>query len=92
MQCATTPFSVIRPKGSAMAMQTKAVRFEPDEIEWIQAYADFTGRSFSETVRQAVLEEVEEAADMRAYEEALAADGGERYSMEQVMAMALVAE
>lgn len=47
---------------------------------------------FSEFVRNAALEKVEDAADIKAYNEALADDDGTRYSMDDVMRMAIKAE
>ena len=78
--------------GGTMAMEATAIRFAPEEKSWIQAYADFVGSSFSEVVRQAVLEKVEDAADREAYEEALREDDGVRYTMDEVMKMALNAQ
>lgn len=75
-----------------MAMEATAIRFAPEEKSWIQNYADFVGKSFSDVVREAALERVEDAADIQAYNEALAEDGGTRYSMDEVMKMALMAE
>ena len=75
-----------------MAMEATTIRFEPDEKSWIQAYADFVGRTFSDVVREAALEAVEAAADRQAYQDALAADDGIRYSTDDVMRMALEAE
>jgi len=59
----------------------------PEERKWIQNYADFCGKSFSEVVREAVLERIEDEADLRAYDEALALDDGTGYSMAEVEAM-----
>ena len=75
-----------------MAMEATTLRFEPEEKSWIQAYADFVGRTFSDVVREAALEAVEAAADRQAYQDALAADDGIRYSTDDVMRMALEAE
>lgn len=75
-----------------MAMETTAIRFAPEEKAWIQSYADFCGRSFSDIVREAALEKVEEAADIEAYKAALEEDDGVRYSMDEVINMALMAE
>lgn len=75
-----------------MAMVTTAIRFAPEEKAWIQSYADYCGRSFSDVVREAILEKVEDAADLKAYREAVADDDGVRYSMDEVMAMAMAAE
>lgn len=79
-------------KEDAMAMNSTAIRFAPEEREWIQSYADFMGKSFSEFVRETVLEKVEDAADLQAYKEALAEDDGVTYSMEEVMRMAMMSE
>lgn len=75
-----------------MAMNATAIRFDEDEKEWIQSYAGVLGISFSEFVRNAALEKVEDAADIKAYNEALADDDGTRYSMDDVMRMAMEAE
>ena len=75
-----------------MAMEATTIRFEPEEKSWIQAYADLVGRTFSDVVREAALEMVEDAADRQAYEDALAADDGMRYSMDEVKRMAMEAE
>lgn len=73
-------------------MNATAIRFDENEKEWIQSYAGVLGISFSEFVRNAALEKVEDAADIKAYKEALAADDGTRYSMDDVMRMAMDAE
>ena len=72
-----------------MAMEATTIRFEPEEKSWIQAYADFVGRTFSDVVREAALEMVETAADRQAYEDAVAADDGVRYSTDEFMRMAM---
>lgn len=75
-----------------VAMEATTIRFEPEEKLWIQAYADFTGRTFSDVVREAALEVVEAAADRQTYEDALSVDDGVRYTTDEVMRMALEAE
>lgn len=75
-----------------MAMKAIAIRFEEEEKDWIQSYASVLDISFSEFVRSAALEKVEEAADIEAYNEALVEDDGTRYSMYDVMRMAMEAE
>ena len=75
-----------------MSMKATAIRFDPDEKDWIQSYADFCGKTFSDLVREAVLEKVEEAADFQAYTAALKQDDGVRYSTDEVLEMALRAE
>lgn len=75
-----------------MVMSATAIRFDEGEKDWIQSYASILGMSFSEFVRNAALDKVEEAADIEAYNEALADDDGTRYSMDEVMRMAMEAE
>lgn len=75
-----------------MAMNATVIRFDEGEKEWIQSYADVLGISFSEFVRNAALEKVEDAADIKAYNEALADEDGTRYSMDDVMRMAMETE
>ena len=75
-----------------MAMEATTIRFEPEVKSWILAYADFVGRTFSDVVREAALEMVEDAADCQAYEDALSVDDGMRYSMDEVKRMAMEAE
>ena len=72
-----------------MAMSATAIRFDEGEKDWIQSVL---GMSFSEFVRSAALEKVEEAADIKAYNDALMEDDGTRYSMDDVMRMAMEAE
>ena len=48
--------------------------------------------SFSEYVGSAALDKVEDAADIKAYNEALLEVDGTRYSMDDVMRMAMEAE
>ena len=75
-----------------MAMSATAIRFNEGEKDWIQSYASVLGMSCSEFVRSAALEKVEDAADIKAYNEALADDDGTHYSMDDVMRMAMEAE
>ena len=75
-----------------MAMRATAIRFDVGEMDWIQSYASVLGMSFSEFVRNAALDKVEEAADIKAYNEALMEDDGTRYSMDDIMRMAMEAE
>ena len=48
-------------------MSATAIRFDEGEKDWIQSYASVLGMSFSEFVRSAALDKVEEAADIKAY-------------------------
>lgn len=75
-----------------MQMCEIAVKFDESERALIQGHADAAGMSFSEFVRRAALEKAEDMADTEAYNEALDGDGGTRYTMEEVVRMAVEAE
>jgi len=70
-----------------MAKTATAIRFDAEEKAWIQSYADMQGLSFSEVVRNAILEKIEDAADIQAFNKALAEDDGTRYSTDEVLKM-----
>ncbi|MCL1891299.1 MAG: DUF6290 family protein [Coriobacteriia bacterium] len=48
-----------------MAMSVSAIGFEQDEKEWIHAFADINGKSFSAQVRQWTLERLADELDAR---------------------------
>ena len=48
-----------------MAMTASAIRFEPNEKEWIAAFAEMNGSTFSAQVRQWTLERLEDELDAR---------------------------
>lgn len=73
-----------------MAMSAAAIRFADEERDWIKACADFKGESFSEFVRVAALERAEDAADLKAYRDALAEDDGTTHSIDEAMRMAMM--
>jgi predicted DNA-binding protein len=70
-----------------MAMTTTAVRFADEEREWIKSYAEFHGKTVSEVIREAVFEKLEDASDIRAYNEALQNDDGIRYGLRESAAL-----
>ena len=55
----------------------------------IQAHANISNMSFSEFVRRAALENVEDMVDIEAFNEALMEDDDTRYSMADAMYMAM---
>ncbi len=55
-----------------MAGTAKAIRFDEVEQEMIQGYADLQGVSFSQAVRDAIMDVVEDYYDIKAYEDYLA--------------------
>lgn len=63
-----------------MAMTASAIRFEPDEKEWISAFAKMNGTTFSAQVRQWTLERLEDEMDARDLKKAIEEDDGQRIS------------
>ncbi len=63
-----------------MVMTASAIRFEPDEKEWISAFAEMNGTTFSAQVRQWTLERLEDEMDARDLKQALEKDDGSRTS------------
>jgi len=63
-----------------MAMTPSAIRFAPEEKEWIASFAKMNDLTFSAQVRQWTLERLEDELDARDLTEALAADDGARVS------------
>lgn len=61
-------------------MTASAIRFAPEEKEWITAFAKMNGSTFSAQVRQWTLERLEDELDERDLKEAIAEDDGERIS------------
>ena len=70
-----------------MAMKASAIRFDQNEREWISAFAQLNGTTFSAQVRQWTLERLEDELDARDLADAIRADDGERLSMDEVLAM-----
>ena len=52
----------------------------------------FPAQSFLEGARQAALEKVEDAVDLKAYDDALAEDDGVTYSMQEAMRIAMMSD
>ncbi len=73
-------------------MKETEIFFSTEEIAWIQSYADSCGKTFSNVVKEAVLEKVEEAAEVLAYQEALEDSDEIRFSNDEVCEMALKAD
>ena len=64
-----------------MAMTASAIRFEPNEKEWIAAFAEMNG---STQVRQWTLERLEDELDARDLSQAIEEDDGTRISWSKV--------
>lgn len=63
-----------------MVMTASAIRFEPNEKEWISAFAKMNGTTFSAQVRQWTLERLEDEMDARDLKKAIEEDDGQRIS------------
>lgn len=72
-----------------MTKQVSAIRFEEDEKEWIAAFAEMYGKSFSALVREWTLERLEDELDARDLADALSHDDGVRYSTDEVASLIL---
>ena len=66
-----------------MPMVSTVILFSPEERSCIESYADTKGKSFSDVVREAILEKIEDEADLLAYDIALTYDDGASYSMSE---------
>lgn len=60
-----------------MAMTASAIRFAPEEKEWITSFAEMNGITFSAQVRQWALERLEDELDARDLKEAVEVNDGE---------------
>lgn len=78
--------------GEAMGVCEIAVMFDESEMALVQAHANISNMSFSEFVRRAALEKVEDMVDIEAFNEALMEDDSTRYSMADAMRMAMKGE
>lgn len=66
-----------------MAMVPSAIRFEPEEKEWITAFAEMNGTTFSAQVRLWALERLEDELDTRDLKAAIDENDGERVAWNQ---------
>lgn len=69
-----------------MAMTASAIRFAPEEKEWIAAFAEMNGATFSAQVRQWTLERLEDELDARDLAQAIEEDNGARIAWRDVKA------
>ena len=60
-----------------MPMTVSAIRFAPEEKEWIAAFADMNGKSFSAQVREWALEDEMDAYELKAAIEESRRDPGD---------------
>jgi len=67
-----------------MPMATVGIRLSDEEKQWVKAFADVNGTTFSEQVRTWITERIEDELDSKELAEAVASDDGVRYSFEEV--------
>jgi predicted DNA-binding protein len=65
-------------------MKVAAIRFAPEEKEWIGSFASLNGKSFSAQVREWTLERLEDELDALDLKEAIINDDGTSYSWDEV--------
>lgn len=66
-----------------MAMSASAIRFNDEEKEWITAFAEMNGTTFSAQVRNWTLERLEDEMDARDLKIAIETDTDEPIPWEQ---------
>ena len=71
-------------EGGLYGDDASAIRFEPNEKEWIAAFAEMNGSTFSAQVRQWTLERLEDELDARDLSQAIEEDDGTRISWSKV--------
>ena len=67
-----------------MAMTASAIRFAPEEKEWIESFAELSGQSFSAQVRQWTLERLEDELDARDLAIALEGEQDEKVAWDDI--------
>ena len=69
---------------NAMGMSVSAIRFDPLEKEWIAAFANINGKTFSSQVREWTLERLEDELDALDLKKAIEEDDGVRLTLDEV--------
>lgn len=67
-------------------MPTMTIRMDDEDAEIVRKFASFEGVTISEFARTAILEKIEDAYDLEELRAAIAADSGERFSIDQLIA------
>ena len=66
-----------------MAKKMQGVRFETEEIDVINEYAQFTGKSFSMVVRESTMAYLEDEIDTTTLKAAIAEDSGDYVTLDE---------
>lgn len=66
-------------------MTTMTVRMSDEDAELVRKYVRFEGTTISEFARSAMLEKIEDHADLQELRAAIEADDGQRFSINDVL-------
>lgn len=66
-------------------MTTMTVRMSDEDAELVRKYVGFEGTTISEFARSAMLEKIEDHADLQELRAAIEADDGQRFSINDVL-------
>ena len=66
-------------------MSTVTIRMSEDDAALVRKFAAFEGVTISDFARAAILERIEDSYDLKELRQAIADDGGERFSIDQVL-------
>lgn len=66
-------------------MTTMTVRMSDEDAELVRKYVGFEGTTISEFARSAMLERIEDHADLQELRAAIEADDGQRFSINDVL-------
>lgn len=66
-------------------MSTMTVRMSDEDASLVRKFAEFEGVTISDFARSAILEKIEDSYDLEELREAIAADDGQRYSIDEVL-------
>ncbi|ART22415.1 CopG family transcriptional regulator [Corynebacterium striatum] len=79
-------YNVFRPlKRRKNQMTTMTVRMSDEDAELVRKYVGFEGTTISEFARNAMLEKIEDHADLQELRAAIEADDGQRFSISDVL-------
>ncbi len=68
-----------------MSSISTAIRFSPDEKQLIQKYAEIHKQNFSDVVRRAILDKIEDEYDLALLKRAIETDEGNHASHKEIM-------
>ena len=66
-------------------MTTMTVRMSEEDAALVRKFAAFEGLTISDFTRAALFEKIEDSADLQELHAAIAADTGERFSIDEIL-------